>query len=279
MISSRLHRGARPMFAAGLALFAALALSATPARAAFQFFQANGTPVAGNPSSVPLIDLLPTSEGGLGYFLVVDDKTFFNFHSFSGIATGGATAVTADQITVSPIETSAGPPGSGPGLSYQSAFFNITGSLTSAVSQDTKFTYDVKVNSGANLLEDASLFMSGISIGSPTSKISIGETLTSGPPNFNPIATPSVFDINSPPPGGNRFFDQPFFTPVNFAEVNKDIALSMSQGATGNTAFSIMEQRFSQVAGVPEPSTMALAGLGALGLIGYGLRRRKASGA
>src|SRR5262249_3950669 len=30
------------------------------------------------------------------------------------------------------------------------------------------------------------------------------------------------------------------------------------------------------VTGIPEPSTMALAGLGALGLIGYGLRRRKA---
>jgi len=30
---------------------------------------------------------------------------------------------------------------------------------------------------------------------------------------------------------------------------------------------------------VPEPSTMAIAGLGALGLIGYGLRRRKALGA
>jgi len=30
---------------------------------------------------------------------------------------------------------------------------------------------------------------------------------------------------------------------------------------------------------VPEPSTMAFVGLGALGMIGYGLRRRKASGA
>jgi hypothetical protein len=35
----------------------------------------------------------------------------------------------------------------------------------------------------------------------------------------------------------------------------------------------------SPVASVPEPSTMALAGLGALGLISYGLRRRKATGA
>lgn len=33
------------------------------------------------------------------------------------------------------------------------------------------------------------------------------------------------------------------------------------------------------VLAVPEPSTMALTGLGALGMIGYGLRRRKAPGA
>jgi hypothetical protein len=33
------------------------------------------------------------------------------------------------------------------------------------------------------------------------------------------------------------------------------------------------------VTGVPEPSTLAIAGLGALGMIGYGLRRRKALGA
>ena len=30
---------------------------------------------------------------------------------------------------------------------------------------------------------------------------------------------------------------------------------------------------------VPEPSTMAIAGLGALDMIGYGLRRRKVLGA
>jgi len=36
---------------------------------------------------------------------------------------------------------------------------------------------------------------------------------------------------------------------------------------------------FEPTNAVPEPSTMALAGLGAMGLIGYGLRRRKALGA
>jgi len=33
------------------------------------------------------------------------------------------------------------------------------------------------------------------------------------------------------------------------------------------------------ILGVPEPSSMAIAGIGALGMIGYGLRRRKALGA
>jgi hypothetical protein len=42
---------------------------------------------------------------------------------------------------------------------------------------------------------------------------------------------------------------------------------------------SIGFQSHVNVRPVPEPSTMALAGLGALGLIGYGLRRRKALGA
>jgi hypothetical protein len=34
-----------------------------------------------------------------------------------------------------------------------------------------------------------------------------------------------------------------------------------------------------ELTAVPEPSSMAIAGLGALGMIGYGLRRRKATGA
>ncbi|MGP0064392.1 MAG: PEP-CTERM sorting domain-containing protein [Isosphaeraceae bacterium] len=42
---------------------------------------------------------------------------------------------------------------------------------------------------------------------------------------------------------------------------------------SGNASATI-----ESIASVPEPSTMAIAGLGALGLIGYGLRRRKALG-
>jgi len=47
------------------------------------------------------------------------------------------------------------------------------------------------------------------------------------------------------------------------------------QNFTGNDT----QDTSGVVVGVPEPSSMAIAGFGALGMIGYGLRRRKALGA
>jgi len=47
----------------------------------------------------------------------------------------------------------------------------------------------------------------------------------------------------------------------------------------GTTSSNLTFQPAISVQSVPEPSTMALAGLGAMGLVGYGLRRRKAVGA
>jgi len=52
-------------------------------------------------------------------------------------------------------------------------------------------------------------------------------------------------------------------------EMDVTIAAGQSAQLTGTTI----------ITGVPEPSTMAIAGIGALGMIGYGLRRRKALGA
>jgi len=59
---------------------------------------------------------------------------------------------------------------------------------------------------------------------------------------------------------------------TNATTYNRLGVLSVIDGTTSsNLTF--------QPTAVPEPSTMALAGLGAMGLIGYGLRRRKALGA
>ena len=49
---------------------------------------------------------------------------------------------------------------------------------------------------------------------------------------------------------------------------NIDITFAPSGGLNYSSLTSL-------AIGVPEPSTFAIAGLGALGMIGYGLRRRK----
>jgi len=53
--------------------------------------------------------------------------------------------------------------------------------------------------------------------------------------------------------------------------------LTVTLGAGDSSSFTFTSG--TTPIAVPEPSTMAIAGLGALGMIGYGLRRRKALGA
>jgi len=55
--------------------------------------------------------------------------------------------------------------------------------------------------------------------------------------------------------------------------------LSSTLTLTAGDSANINVNGSTTVTAVPEPSTMAIAGLGALGMIGYGLRRRKAMGA
>jgi hypothetical protein len=81
------------------------------------------------------------------------------------------------------------------------------------------------------------------------------------------------------------------FTTVQITAGSNSVVLAVETNATsfstggfvsiidGTTAFNNADQPAATIQSVPEPSTMALAGLGALGLIGYSLRRRKALGA
>jgi hypothetical protein len=54
--------------------------------------------------------------------------------------------------------------------------------------------------------------------------------------------------------------------------------LTITFNTSGSASIST-DSSANFTAGVPEPTSMAMAGLGALGFIAYGLRRRKASGA
>jgi len=70
----------------------------------------------------------------------------------------------------------------------------------------------------------------------------------------------------------------------SYVLIVKTNATSFKAGSTfaidgGVISFSSYAPSGPTITAVPEPSTMAIAGLGALGFIGYGLRRRKALGA
>jgi len=254
----------------GLALFAGLASLSTKALAQVEVFNAGGVQQFdqfNNP-------LTGTSMSNLlnGWYIEVDDKKFSGFTHYSGVASGNGVAVLASQITVSGNENSL----LGPGLEYNSANWRVTGSG----SQDTSFNYTVSVLSGLPLIEDSSQTLQQGAVGSgDQSNITITETASTGPPpsGTSLYPTANVTDqVNTAGNFTNMLFDQQFNTPVSSAYVGKDIGINNTGSDT--TVFSVLYQNFSEVV-VPEPSSLAIAGLGALGMIGYGLRRRKALGA
>jgi len=80
-------------------------------------------------------------------------------------------------------------------------------------------------------------------------------------PGISPLNTSSM-----PNPSGTYTLSN-ILTLSNFTVSSSAVGVSFSYGGT------------SSVSSIPEPSSMAIAGIGALGMIGYGLRRRKALGA
>jgi hypothetical protein len=89
----------------------------------------------------------------------------------------------------------------------------------------------------------------------------------------SPAITAKQYDSNNP--GTLSSLSAPFTIKETI-----DITLNGQGDALNFTTNTTLKQTIEHTQAVtPEPSTMALAGLGALGLIGYSLRRRKALGA
>jgi hypothetical protein len=65
--------------------------------------------------------------------------------------------------------------------------------------------------------------------------------------------------------------------PFVFSNVTPDIHIQLDESGLHNT--NVIAAFTAGAAAVPEPSSLVLVGFGALGVVGYGLRRRKASGA
>jgi len=252
----------------GLALSIGLALLSTPTQAAVTIFDQNGAST--NLTSVTMAQLVR------GYSIQVDDKLFNGFGGYVSTASGTALTVPAGDITVTGLSTAPNPvtTGLGPGIQYNSADWSITG----VGAQDTSFHYSVAIVGGAIgkfLIHDVSQTLQQGAVGAGSgSNITITEGVSTGPPpGGTPLTNPAlvVNQVNTAGTFKSMLFDQQLIQNVSSAYVEKDIGLRNTNG--GTTAFSVLKQNFSQVA-VPEPSTMAIAGLGALAFIGYGRRRR-----
>jgi len=91
----------------------------------------------------------------------------------------------------------------------------------------------------------------------------------------------------TPPPGGMTGIVTSLTPPTNASSgaftatspysLTEVLTITFTSASGGNVNLS--SDARANFTAAPEPSTMAIAGLGALGLIAYGLRRRKASGA
>jgi len=154
------------------------------------------------------------------------------------------------------------------------------------------FIYQVTVNAGSDALEQIAVSnFQGFGSAASATKVDVGITAT---PLLGPPVGLAGGIVPNAGVGGNvvtrsgtgAVVNFQFTGPLEVTPGTFTALLTVQTNATTYTAGQISVQDATSTftadlgpAAVPEPSTMALAGLGSLGLIGYGLRRRKALGA
>lgn len=206
-------------------------------------------------STVKLSDLIG------GGSLTSGDKLFTNW-GFSAAGNVDVLLTPAD-INVTPITDVDG----NFGFRLQSGFFAGAGQFA-----DYLLTYRVTVTDPTKQIIDLHLVFNGAATGGGNTNVA--ETATA-PGGF----VKQLFVFNN---GGGNFdlSDEVEFpdSPQSFLEVSKDIFLTGgSPTGQGFAVISLIDQTFSQTGrrdGVPEPSTLALFGVGA-GTLGFLAWRRK----
>jgi hypothetical protein len=234
----------------GLALFVGLALLSTPARATVQVFDGGGNL---QPGSTATLDQLVNHGWFIDINNGVDIKEFKNFSNFSSTNLGvGQVNVTGnDAPGPNPLQP-------GPGITISGPFIAAAGT-----NQDTSFNYQVTVKTGTALITD--IHLSALGVVPVGGMITVTETASVGGQAVG------VSTLQVPPPGNSKTMDMALVPGTTSVNIHKDILIQ--GGSFERTALTDIAQNFSQSV-VPEPSTMAIAALGALGFIGYGLRRR-----
>lgn len=197
-------------------------------------------------TSGTLADYVALGSGGC----TIGDKLFSNF-SYASTAGGGASAVAANQVAVSPLVSALDP-----GILFSS------GGWTAFNGQfvDSSIAFDVTVLDPAFSLVGAELTIAGSKAGSSLG--TVGETIV--PPGGAGMT--AILGINN--------HDTISFGPVSKIHVLKDILVVAQPGAGNFASISAVSQRFNQTGSdVPEPGTMALMG-SALAIVGLVYRKR-----
>lgn len=197
---------------------------------------------------------------GSGFNCTINDQTYSNF-GYVGTSNPPGFNIPAGSVAVTPITT----PGN-PGLQFSAGW--LASNSTGVLEQDSLFQFQVNSNTP---ITDLTLSIGGASfIG--TGEVIVAETACLGAllPTCTggQLITLTVFDDAA----GSQLVDTVNFAGVNEISVSKD--LTVSAGTNGEATVSVLTDQFSEGSStVPEPGTLSLMGLGALGL--FGIARRK----
>jgi hypothetical protein len=221
----------RFLFLTSAAAFLVLGLGAFEARAGF-------VPI---PTTYDkFVTAAGTSNGNFTTVVGDETLTFSNF-TYSPTAYGGATAPPASAVKILPFVL-----GNETGITFTAGWFAVGAGVL-----DVAISYTVSAPKG-QLLTDAYLSIAGMTIGGGIA--SVGETLSNG------------YTLSASVPG-SPIDSVTFAKPVqSITLVDKDIILV---GNGGFATISIVNQGFSSTTAVPEPTSMALLGIGMAGFFTY----------
>jgi PEP-CTERM motif len=168
------------------------------------------------------------------------------------------------------------------------AGLSILSSTTIDISTTAAGTLDLTVSGqgftagAAGYYNDLSYAASGTS-----SKFSSADTTTAyswADPNNGAFATTvaTAPETGTPGPGYNFPLagspQVPYLNTLGVFSMTQELAITLGKGDEAQLTITTVSTP-TGLAATPEPSSLVLGGLGALGMIGYGLRRRKALGA